>query len=307
MKRRSFLTNSGITLGALALGNYAGFASVLTQEPYKIKMLTANLGVFTEKGGTIAFLIPEKAKDSGIVVVDSQFIDPSQHLITALKKKSDLPFNLLINTHHHGDHTSGNFAFKGLVKHLVAHENSLANQKQVALSAKAKGKEIVEQYYPDIVFKTDYKYTTGSETIKAHYFGAGHTNGDAMIHFENQNSVHMGDLVFNRRYPFIDKNAGADINNWIKVLDKAMTTFGSKTNYIFGHAYNPEEIVGSVEDIKAFQNYLEKLLVFVDKEIKSGKSKEEIMKASAIPGAPEWKGSGIERSLDAAYQELFKG
>nr|WP_294900134.1 MBL fold metallo-hydrolase [uncultured Pedobacter sp.] len=307
MKRRSFLASSGITLGAIALGGYSGLASVLMQEPYKIKMLTDNLGVFTEQGGTIAFLIPDKGANNGLIVVDSQFVNPAQHLVAELKKKSDSPFELLINTHHHADHTSGNIVFKGLVKHVFAHENSLANQTKVAETAKANGKEIVEQYYPDTVFKSDYTYKTGKDTIKAYYFGAGHTNGDAMIHFENQNAVHMGDLVFNRRFPYIDKTAGADIHSWIKVLDKAIATFGARTNYIFGHAYNPDEIVGTVEDVKAYQNYLEKLLAFVDSEIKSGKSKEEILKATAIPGATEWKGDGIQRSLDAAYQELYKG
>ena len=43
---------------------------------------------------------------------------------------------------------------------------------------------------------------------------------------------------------------------------------------------------------------------FVESEIKAGKTKEEILKATAVPGAPEWKGDGIERPLTAAYEEL---
>jgi len=35
-----------------------------------------------------------------------------------------------------------------------------------------------------------------------------------------------------------------------------------------------------------------------------GKTKEEILKATEIPGSPEWKGDGIERPLGAAYTEL---
>ena len=46
------------------------------------------------------------------------------------------------------------------------------------------------------------------------------------------------------------------------------------------------------------------VLKFTDGEIKAGKSKEEILKATAIPGSPEWKGDGIERPLGAAYIEL---
>ncbi|MEO5912047.1 MAG: MBL fold metallo-hydrolase [Pelobium sp.] len=301
MKRRKFLMNGGFTLGALALSSYTSFASVLDNAwAYNIKMITDNIGVFTEQGGTILFSI----SDAGLVVVDSQFPDPAQHLIDELKKKSEKPFNLLINTHHHGDHTSGNIKFKGLVNHVVAHQNSATNQKRVADEAIKAGKKVTEQYYPDMTFDKDWKYKSGGENIKAYYFGAGHTNGDAMIHFPNENVVHMGDLVFNRRFPFIDKTAGADIHSWIKVLDKATDTFGNKTTYVFGHALDPEKITGNQEDVKAFQNYLEKLLSFVDQEIKAGKSKEEILKATTIPGAEEWKGDGISRSLDAAYQEL---
>ena len=38
----------------------------------------------------------------GTVVVDAQFPDSAQHLIDEIKKKSSLPYRLLINTHHHG-------------------------------------------------------------------------------------------------------------------------------------------------------------------------------------------------------------
>ena len=50
-------------------------------------MLTDDIGVFTEKGGTILFYISKK----GMVVVDSQFPDSAQHLIEELKKKSEKP------------------------------------------------------------------------------------------------------------------------------------------------------------------------------------------------------------------------
>lgn len=293
--------SSGFTLAALALNKFTSFASMKDfAAAYNIKMINDKMGVFTEQGGTILFLLSEK----GLIVVDSQYPDPAKHLIEELKKKSDKPFDLLINTHHHGDHTGGNIAFKGLVNGVVAHKNSLANQKRVAEAATSAGKKNAEQYYPTLTFDKKWKYKNGDDTIKAYYFGAGHTNGDAMIYFPDHKVVHMGDLVFNRRFPYIDKTSGADIKSWIKVLDKAMSTFGSDTTYVFGHALDPEKIVGTIADLKAFQNYLKRLLDYVSGEIKAGKSKEEIMKATFIPGAEEWKGDGISRSLDAAYQEL---
>ena len=296
MKRKEFLQFTGMSLGMLALMRNQSLASFLADPAYKMRMLRNNVGVFTEQGGTIGYLLSKE----GIVTVDSQFPDPAQHLIAELKKQSTQPFKYLINTHHHGDHTGGNIAFKGLSEHVVAHENSLKNQQATAEKAKNADKQL----FPDLTYTDSWKTKVGGETIKMHYFGAGHTNGDSLVHFEDANIVHMGDLVFNRRFPFIDRTAGANINSWIEVLEKTTKKFDKDTLYIFGHALDPEKITGNAADLKAFQNYLSKLLKHVESEIKAGKSKEDILKATSIPGAEEWTGQGIERSLTAAYEEL---
>ncbi|HEY0898543.1 MAG TPA: MBL fold metallo-hydrolase [Sphingobacteriaceae bacterium] len=295
MHRRQFLTTAGLSLGMVSLMGKNGFAG-LFQASYNFQPLRNNVGIFTEQGGTIAWL---KNKE-GMAVVDSEFPGPAANLIGELKKQSQLPFKYLINTHHHGDHTAGNIAFKGLAEHVLAHENSLKNQQRVAAAQKTEEKQL----FPDKTFKDDMDVRVGDENIKMYYYGAAHTDGDAMIHFQNANIVHMGDLVFNRRYPFIDKTAGADIKNWIQVLDKAVKKFDKDTLFVFGHAFDPKKVTGSAEDLKAFQNYLSKLLEQVQREIKAGKSKDEILAIQAIQGASEWQGDGIQRSLSAAYEEL---
>ncbi len=298
MLRRSFVRHTGLTLAGLALLKNSSLASLLSDPAWKIKMLTDDIGIFTEKGGTIAFLLTKK----GIVVVDSQFPDTAGHLIEELKKKSKKPFKYLINTHHHGDHTAGNIAFKGLAEHVVAHVNSKANQLRVAAEQKMDGSKF---HVPDITFGEEgWNTKVNKETIKAYYFGAGHTNGDAMIHFEKANIVHMGDLVFNRRHPYIDKTAGANIANWIVLLDKAIATFNKDTQFVCGHAGAGYDVVIKADDLKAFGDYLGNVLKYTESQIRLGKTKEEILKATEIPGSPEWKGDGIERPLGAAYEEL---
>lgn len=295
MHRRSFIQNSAFTFGALSIG-HKSFLKLFTEDAWKITMLTDDIGIFTEKGGTIAFHF---SKD-GITVIDAQFPDTASHLIAELKKRNAQPFRLLINTHHHGDHTSGNIAFKDVVSKVLAHENSLMNQKNVAVANKTEDK----QYYPNSTFGKLWEEDAGKETIALHYFGAGHTNGDAMIHLQKANIVHMGDLVFNRRHPFIDRSAGANIQSWINVLGMAIKKFNNKTKFIYGHAADGYDVTGPKSDLTAFQDYLTNLLKFVGSEMKAGKSKEEILKATEIPGSPEWKGDGIQRPLQAAFEEL---
>jgi cyclase len=298
MQRRSFLRNTGLTLAGFALLNNSSLAALLNDPAWKIKMLTDDIGIFTEKGGTIAFLLTKK----GIVVVDAQFPDTAGHLIEELKKKSKKPFKYLINTHHHGDHTAGNVAFKNLAEHVVAHVNSKANQLRVAAEQKTAADKF---HVPDLTFGEEgWSTKVNKETIKAYYFGAGHTNGDAMIHFEKANIVHMGDLVFNRRHPYVDKTAGANIANWIVLLDKAITTFNKDTQFVCGHAGAGYDVVIKAEDLKSFGDYLGNVLKYTESQIRLGKTKEEILKTTEIPGSPEWKGDGIERPLGAAYAEL---
>jgi cyclase len=161
--------------------------------------------------------------------------------------------------------------------------------------------------YPDQTFTTTWCEKIGKEEICLHYFGAGHTNGDSFVHFKKANIVHAGDLVFNRRHPNVDRSAGASIRSWIKVLDKACSTFNDKTKFVCGHSAQGYDIVATKKEVKLFGDYLEKTLQYVEREIKSGKTKVEILKATTIPGAPEWKGDGIERPLGAAFDELTNG
>lgn len=298
MNRLSFIKNSSFLLGTLTF-QQRSFLKLFADEGWKITMLTDDLGIFTEKGGTIIFHF---SKD-GITVVDAQFPDTAPHLIEELKKRKDLRFRLLINTHHHGDHTSGNIAFKDVVTRVLAHENSLINQKNSAVAQKTEDK----QYYPNQTFGSVWEERAGKEKIVLHYFGAGHTNGDALIHFKKAGVVHMGDLVFNRRHPFVDRSAGANIKSWTNVLDKAMDTFGTTTTYVCGHAADGYQVTVKQNDVRAFRTYLDNVLKFVGDSIKAGKTKEDILAATEIPGSPEWKGDGIQRPLEAAYEELTAG
>jgi len=295
MNRRSFISQTALTAGALTLFQNDLLAAFF-QEPWKISMLTDDIGVFTERGGTILFYLSKK----GIAVVDSQFPDQSKHLIDELKKKSEKPFKLLINTHHHGDHSGGNISFKGLVEHVIAHENSKINQEKTAKQNKNEDKQL----YPDQTFTNTWCQKLGKEKICLHYFGAGHTNGDSFIHFQHANIVHCGDLVFNRRHPFVDRGAGANMKSWITVIEKALSTFDSQTRFVYGHAGTGYEITGKTDDLKAFRDYIGNVLKFVEAEIKAGKSKEEILKATLIPGGEALKTEGIQGPLQAAWEEL---
>ena len=293
MKRRSFVQSGSLALSLSALPPWFNMLNLST---YQMTPLRRNVGIFSEKGGTIGWLIQPEA----FVVIDTQWKEQSEHLLEEIRKKTDAPMPFLINTHHHGDHTSGNIAFKGIAEHILAHENSKINQMAVA----QKNNTVADQLFPDMTYTDRKLKEVGDETIDLQYWGPGHTNGDSIIHFQKANIVHCGDLVFNRRYPYIDKSAGAMIDNWIEILQQMQSYFDNDTMFIFGHCRDGYSVTGNKSDLSAFSDYLSALLEFVSTEIRSGKTREQILTATTIPGAPEWSGEGIERSLTAAMDEL---
>lgn len=292
MQRRSFIYSAG---ASIAWSHLPSLIKSFSLSGYGMTPLRRNVGIYLERGGTIGWLI----ENDNIVIVDSQFREQANHLIKELEHHN-LPIRYLINTHHHADHTSGNIAFRDLARNILAHENSRTNQ----MNAAKKNANEADQLFPDMVYTERWQEKCGSESIDIQYWGPGHTNGDSIIHFQEANIVHCGDLMFNRRYPVIDKSAGARIDNWIEILQRMQSYFDNDTMFIFGHAHGGYSVTGGKDDLAAFADYLTALMEHVTAQMNAGKTKEQILNTTAIPGAPQWSGDGIQRSLSAALEEL---
>jgi cyclase len=266
---------------------------------FVMQKIRGDVGFFKEKGGTVGWMV----NDEGMVVIDTQFKSQAVTLLSQIKMLSKLKIDVLFNTHHHTDHTGGNIIFKDEVEHIIAHINSLHNQRKDAALNQAEH----NQYYPDSTFEDSFYITIGNEKINAKYLGPAHTNGDIIVHFENANVVHIGDLVFNRCYPYIDTKNGGSIVNWIKVLNRINEKFDKDTLFITGHALPTYDVVIEKKDIKAFADYLEQLMVCGIEWLKQGRTKDWVLeKVKLLPNMGEWQGEGIERSIIAVYDELFQ-
>ena len=92
--RRNFLRQSSMMAGALILPDYAAPLNWLFPAAGQMKPLRNNVGVYTNRGGTIAWMISKK----GIVVVDTQFPAEAADLVEQIRKQNQRPVDLLINT-----------------------------------------------------------------------------------------------------------------------------------------------------------------------------------------------------------------
>ena len=300
LNRRHFIRNSSLLAGMAALSPQEQLFRLLFPASDHMHDLRGGVGYYTERGGTIMYF----RNGDSTIVVDTQFPEQSEKLVAAFTEQEGFRgVDLLINTHHHGDHTGGNIVYKHIVGMHVAHENARIWQEKAAIE---KGNED-EQLYPEETYTDTWSMLIGGERATLHYFGPGHTGGDSLVHFENANVVHMGDLLFNRRFPNIDRPSGANIHNWIKVLKKARRVFDKDTIFLAGHAAEAYSVECTQDDLKAMENYLKSLLRYVKKEKRSGTSLDQLKeKTVTIPGAPEWKYGDHFRNvnLEVAWAEL---
>ena len=137
----------------------------------------------------------------------------------------------------------------------------------------------------DSTFTDSWSTTIGTERIAVSYYGPAHTSGDAVVLFEQANVVHLGDLVFNRMPPFVDRPAGASIRSWIAILERIAAEHGNAT-FIFGHGKN-DVVSGTAKDVTHFKDYLTAVLDYVQKGITAGRSLQEIASLDMLPGFPD--------------------
>jgi glyoxylase-like metal-dependent hydrolase (beta-lactamase superfamily II) len=254
------------------------------------------VGQFTGRGGTIGYLI----NAGGVVVVDSQFPDSAKACVDGINERSkNRPVDRLINTHHHPDHVGGNIAFKGLAKKVVAHKFAANMVKQAVAAPNAP-----ENLVPDSTFTDVWREQIGDEWVSAKWYGRAHTGGDAAITFERANVVHMGDLMFNRRLPVVDRAGGVLVANWVNVIEKAAADHPNDTIYIFGHAGLNQPVTGPRADLMYFRNYLTALLDHTRAAVKAGQTKEQFTATTPTLKGFEDFGAHNARTLGPVYDEV---
>ncbi|MCX6953174.1 MAG: MBL fold metallo-hydrolase, partial [Verrucomicrobia bacterium] len=265
----------------------------------EFRPLRRDVGIFTGRGGSIGWL---SSKDA-LVAVDTQFPDTAATFATGLPGRGGRTFDVVINTHHHGDHTGGNPVLKPLTKSIVAH----ANVPKLQFAAAEKANTLDKQVYADATFPEVWRREIGSEVVVAQYHGTAHTSGDVIVLFEKANVVHMGDLMFNRIYPVIDRVSGGRIKHWITVLEEAAKTYPADAIYIFGHGSTKFGPTGKRDDLLVFRDYLSGLLDYTSKKIAAGEPKEKIMGLENLPGFADFHlplPNRLSGNLGTAYDEL---
>jgi cyclase len=296
----------GIVLGALVVIGALSLAVAYQQQDapkvVEVEKLKDNLFVLKGGGGNTAVFVGSK----GVVVVDTKLAGWGQPILAKIKELTPKPVTTIINTHSHGDHTSGNVEFPASVE-VVAHENT---KKNVEAWRQVYGvtnvfpnvfKESGGKGIPKKTFTDKLTLGSGADRIDLFYFGRAHTGGDAWVVFPSARVMHTGDVFPTRSLPIMDITNGGSGIHYAETLDKAIKSVKDVDTLITGH--NPTTLTPA--DLKVYGDFIRDFVTAVKEAKKAGKSVDDVAGSWKVPEKYTGYGAIQAARLKADVEVIF--
>jgi cyclase len=232
--------------------------------------LTDTIHVLMGVGGNIGV----SSGEDGVFIIDDDMPPLAEKTDAALRTVADEPVRMVFNTHWHFDHVGGNQHFGEQGALIVAHDNvrERMSTKQFSKFTNSEVPPSADVALPVITFNQSITFHLNGGTIRAEHVPLGHTDGDAVLFFEEANIVHMGDLFFNKMYPVIDISAGGSAIGMIQAIDTILPMLNDDTVIIPGHG-----AIAGVEELTSFRTMLKTVTYRVQLLVDEGKTADEVV------------------------------
>jgi cyclase len=238
--------------------------------------------------------------------VDTKNPGWGQPLLDKIKTVTDKPVTMIINTHTHGDHVSGNVEFPASVD-IVTHENTKANMEQMRpVTGLQTGpqpnifKENNGKGLPKRTFNDKMTLGKGPDQIELYYFGRAHTNGDAYVVFPSLRVMHVGDTFPNKALPIMDANNGGSGLAYADTLTKASGVANVDT-IINGHT--PANTTPA--ELKEYAAFVREFVTTVQAAKKDGKTLDDVIKSWSTPAKYTGYGPADAKRVMADAQVIW--
>jgi glyoxylase-like metal-dependent hydrolase (beta-lactamase superfamily II) len=245
-------------------GGGPGFAPVET-----IEKVADNLYRIPGGGGNSAVWV----RNDGVLLVDTKVANNGPKLLELIRSVTDKPVTHIINTHTHGDHVGSNAFFPTQVE-VVVQENTAAHMRKMEVFNTAEG----AAGRPDKTFKQRLTLFSGREAVDLYYFGAAHTDGDALVVFRSARVMHAGDMFAGKLLPIIDAGHGGSGLHYGETIDKAARAIKNVERVITGHSD-----VMSWQDFVDYGEFNRQFLAHERAQFRAGKTAQQALDNYQLP------------------------
>jgi glyoxylase-like metal-dependent hydrolase (beta-lactamase superfamily II) len=252
-------------------------------------------------GGNLGLVIGTQ----GAFLIDDQYAPLTERIRAAVAEITDQPVKFVLNTHWHFDHTGGNENLADGGTLVVAHDNvrRRLSAGQFMEFFQRQVEPAPDAALPVVTFGDSIRFHLGGHTLEAIHVPRAHTDGDAIVHLQEANVIHGGDIVFDGMFPFIDYGSGGHIAGMVDAVDAILARSNGDTKIITGHG-GP---VISPERLRQYRAMLATVHERLAALIKEGKSLEEVLEAAPTAEFDAAWGQGFlpaERWIELNYRGL---
>ena len=300
------------------------------------------LTIETIADGVFAFIPTEDAIDSwravsnsgavilddGVLIFDSHWtpfqVEAARKLLRA---HTDKPIRYVVNSHYHGDHTGGAWAYGDveLITHHATRDRLVEYYEELPSTLPdqvARQEERLEQTtdadekarlanivrysrdlltriergdpvpLPSLTFEEKVVVHRGRK-VEVYFLGRGHTDGDAIVFLPEEKVAFLGDLLWTRGLPNVRDGFTRE---WIETLEKALDL--GATRFVPGHGR-----LATAEDVRVLIGLLRWLREVVEPFVHGGKTVDEAKDSIELP--PEYADYRFPWHLPMAIEKVF--
>ncbi len=146
--------------------------------------------------------------DDGVILIDTCSTEArTRAMLDAVRAVSDAPIRTVVNTHHHGDHTHGNYLTAPAP--IVAHQRCRELVAGLGIDHYPTAFEQpdwgdLELAPPTMTFDDRLDLWVGGRAVELHHIGPiAHTTNDVVAWLPDDRVLYTGDLVFHQGTPFV--------------------------------------------------------------------------------------------------------
>ena len=224
-------------LASLALAGFtAAGLSAQGQPPVgEIEQVTERIWKIHGAGGNTTVFV----RNDGVALVDTKLAGNGAAILAQVRKVTDKPVILIINTHSHGDHVGSNSEINAAGSIAVVAQANTSRRMAAMPGVGAAG----------TTFNDRLSLGTGADRIELYWFGAGHTDGDAFVVFPAERVMAAGDIFQMLAMPRIDRNSGGSALALPDTMAQAQDAIAGVDKVIDGHGT-------TIHDWAAFGSYV---------------------------------------------------